>query len=197
MAVEEKNPLVAVVLASVREDRFGNQIAQWVMEQAQTRGDADFRLVDLKQFQLPVFDGPKPPATLNKNYGDERVTAWSQALDSADAFVFVVPEYNHGMPGALKNAIDHIGPEFHRKAVAFVGYAWDGGAIRAIEQLRGISGELNMYDIRTQMNLTFPQDFYGKEFKPMDRREESVQQMFDMLIPTAKALRPLREGEYN
>ncbi|OKL47643.1 NADPH-dependent FMN reductase [Boudabousia liubingyangii] len=184
---------IAIVLGSVRENRFGAQIANWVLEQAKAVGDpgTSFKLVDLADYELPVFTGSTPPGALKKHYPNPAVAAWSKALDSADGYVFITAEYNHSIPGAFKNAIDHIGPELNKKAIAFVGYAWDG-AIRAVEQWRTIAGQFNMYDIRPQLALSFPHDSEEGTFKPMTRRNMELKSLITELSAASKALKTLR-----
>ena len=122
---------VAIVIGSTRPGRKGEAVARWVHALASKRGDAEFELVDLQDFRLPLLDEPALPA--RQQYIHPHTQAWSAKIAPFDAFVFVTPEYNHGVPGALKNAIDYLYHEWANKAAGFVSYGSMGGA-RAVEQ---------------------------------------------------------------
>ncbi len=180
---------IGIVLGSVRDFRFGEQIAQWVMDYAQTRGDAEFTLIDVKDFDLPFVTDAVPPMQKNKQYEDERVQRWSNTIDELDGFIFITSEYNHGVPGAFKNAVDHLSSEFAGKAVAFIGYASDG-AIRAVEQWRTVAGGLSMYDIRPQLTLSLFSDAKDwREFTPAELRSRELVNLVDELVATTTKLR--------
>ena len=97
---------IAIIIGSTRPGRKGETVAKWVYEIAQERSDAEFELVDIKDFNLPLLDEPVSP-TLGQ-YTKEYTKVWAAKVDSFDAYVFVTPEYNHGTSGALKNAIDFL-----------------------------------------------------------------------------------------
>lgn len=132
---------LAVVVGSTRPGRVGEQVAHWVLERAQARTDATFSLVDLAEVDLPPLDEPLPPAS--GRYSHPWTVAWAQTVDRYDGFLFVTPEYNRGMPGSLKNALDRVCAEWHDKAAAFVSYG-HGGGVRAVEQLRQVVGALRL-----------------------------------------------------
>ena len=115
---------IAVIIGSTRPGRNGEAVAKWVYEIARKRSDAEFELVDIKDFNLPLLDEPVPPSL--GQYTKEHTRVWAAKIDSFDAYVFVTPEYNHGISGALKNAIDFLFKEWNNKAAGFVGY---GGAM--------------------------------------------------------------------
>ncbi len=129
---------VAIILGSTRPGRNGEAVAQWVYETAIKRAsrdkDVQFEYIDIKDFNLPLLDEPIPPS--QGQYSLEHTKAWSAKIDSFDAFIFVTPEYNHGIPGALKNAIDFLYREWNNKAAAgFVSYG-GVGSVRSVEHLR-------------------------------------------------------------
>ena len=97
---------VAIIVGSTRPGRKAEPVARWVHELAKKRSDAEFELVDIKDFNLPLLDEPVPPSM--GKYTKPHTKAWAAKVDSFDAFVFVTPEYNHGISGALKNAIDFL-----------------------------------------------------------------------------------------
>lgn len=128
---------IKVVLASVREGRFGEKPAQWILEKAKTREGFSVELLDLKDYPLPVFAESQVPAMVSGNYPHDIAKKFAEKIGEADGFIFVTPEYNHGYPSSLKNAIDFIYGEWVNKSVAFVGYGADGG-VRAVEQLKPV-----------------------------------------------------------
>src|ERR687898_67267 len=147
---------VAVILGSTRPGRNGEAVSQWIYEIAKKRSDADFELVDIKDFNLPLLDEPVPPSM--GQYSQEHTRTWSAKIDSFDAYVFVTAEYNHGIPGALKNAIDFLFKEWNNKVAGFVSYGGTGG-VRAVEQLRLVMAELKVATVRAQVTLSLFTDF--------------------------------------
>ncbi len=145
-------PNIQVVLASVRRERFGEKPAAWVIERLSMRTDMQAELIDLRDYPLPMFDQPAPPARTLRDYPSEEIARWGQTIDRADGYVVITPEYNHGYPPSLKNALDHVFPELNRKPVAFVGYGNVGGA-RAIEQLRLVAVEFEMAPLRHAIHI--------------------------------------------
>src|SRR6266498_2382141 len=135
---------IAIIIGSTRPGRNGEAVAKWVHEIAQKRTDAEFELVDIRDFNLPLLDEPAPPSM--GQYSKPHTKAWAAKINSFDAFVFVTPEYNHGICGALKNAIDFLFKEWNNKAAGFVGYGGAGG-VRAVESLRLVMGELKVADV--------------------------------------------------
>jgi NAD(P)H-dependent FMN reductase len=145
-------PHIQVILASTRPGRFGEKPAAWVMDRLSTRTDLEAELIDLRDYPLPNYDQSAPPALAQRDYPDEAIAAWGRKVDQADGFIVITPEYNHGYPASLKNALDHIFPELNRKPIAFVGYGNVGGA-RAIEQLRLVTIELEMAPLRHAIHI--------------------------------------------
>ena len=164
-----KAPRIAIIIGSTRPGRNGEAVAKWVYEIAQKRTDAEFELVDIRDFNLPLLDEPIPPSM--GQYSKPHTKAWAAKVGSFDGYVFVTPEYNHGVPGALKNAIDFLFREWNDKAAGFVSYGGAGGA-RAVEQLRLVMAEVQMATVRNQVLLsmfTEPRNF--KEPRPVPMQE--------------------------
>lgn len=181
---------LAIVIGSTRPGRKSEAVARWVYELASTRSDVEVELVDIQDYNLPLLDEPKPPAS--GQYAHEHTKAWSSKIASFDGYVFVTPEYNHGTSGALKNAIDYLYREWNNKAAGFVGYGSLGGA-RAVEHLRLVMGELLVADVRQQVALSLFTDFENfTTFKPAPLHEKSLNTMLDQLIAWSAALKPLR-----
>jgi NAD(P)H-dependent FMN reductase len=181
---------VAVIIGSTRPGRVGEAVARWVFGLAQQRTDARFELVDIRDFNLPLLDEPIPPS--QGKYAKPHTKAWAAKVDSFDAYVFVTPEYNHGISGALKNALDFVYREWNNKAAGFVGYGSAGGT-RAVESLRLVMAELQIADVRAQVALSLHTDFENfSVFKPASHHEKSVQTLLDQVIAWGGAMRTLR-----
>ena len=182
---------IAVIIGSTRPGRKAEAVARWVLGIATKRSDAEFELVDIKDFNLPLLDEPMPPAA--GKYTQPHTRAWAAKVASFDAYVFVTPEYNHGPSGALKNAIDYLYREWNNKAAGFVGYGSAGGT-RAVEQLRLVMGELLVADVRAQVALSLFTDFENfSTFKPAPMHEKSVNVMLDQIVAWGTALKTLRK----
>lgn len=143
---------IGVILGSIRQGRVGEGVAHWVRDAGQAHDGVEYKLLDLAEFNVPALTAATVPGAANKQYDDEAVTAWSKAVDACDGFVFVTPEYNHSIPGTMKNAFDSLASEWAGKPVAFVGYSGTG-AIRAIEHWRQIVANFSMFDIRNQVGI--------------------------------------------
>jgi NAD(P)H-dependent FMN reductase len=182
---------IGVIIGSTRPGRVGEQVGKWVFESAKKRTDAKFELVDIQDFNLPLLDEPVPPS--QGKYSKDHTKKWAAKIDSFDGFVFVTPEYNHGICGALKNAIDFLFKEWNNKAAGFVGYGSAGG-VRAVEHLRVVMAEVQVATVRNQVALSLFSDFENyTTFKPDPRHEKSVGNMLDQLLAWSGAMKTLRQ----
>ena len=182
---------IAIIIGSTRPGRVGESVAKWVFELTKKRTEAEFELVDIKDFDLPLLDEPVPPSM--GQYSKEHTKTWAAKIDSFDGYVFVTPEYNHGICGALKNAIDFLFREWNNKAAGFVGYGSAGGA-RAVEHLRLVMAEVQVATVRNQVALSLFTDFENyTNFKPAKHHEKSLNQMLDQLIAWSGAMKSLRK----
>jgi NAD(P)H-dependent FMN reductase len=183
---------VAIILGSTRPGRNGEAVAKWVHELAAKRGDAQYELVDLKDFDLPLLDEPVPPSL--GQYSQPHTKRWAAKIASCDAFVFVTPEYNHSTSGALKNAIDFLYAEWNNKSAGFVSYGSALGT-RAVEHLRGIMAELQIADVRAHVALSLFTDFESfSKFTPGAHHEPNVATMLDQVVAWGTALKTMRGG---
>jgi NAD(P)H-dependent FMN reductase len=188
---------IAIILGSTRPGRNGEAVAQWVYNIAKKRGrtDAEFEYVDIQDFNLPLLDEPIPPS--QGQYTKDHTKAWSAKIDSFDAFIFVTPEYNHGIPGALKNAIDFLYREWNNKSAGFVSYGSAGG-VRSVEHLRLVMAELQVADVRAQVTLSLFTDFENfTTFKPAGFQEQAINTLLDQVIAWGSALKDLRTKKTN
>jgi NAD(P)H-dependent FMN reductase len=182
---------IAIIVGSTRPGRKADSVARWVHEIAKKRGDAEFEIVDIKDYNLPLLDEPAPPSM--EQYSQPHTKAWSARIAAFDAYIFVTPEYNHSTSGALKNAIDFLYREWNNKAAGFVAYGSAGGT-RAVECLRLVMGELQVADVRAQVALSLFTDFENfTTFKPAPMHDKSVNAMLDQVIAWGGALKTLRE----
>jgi NAD(P)H-dependent FMN reductase len=181
---------IAIIVGSTRPGRNAEAVAKWVYEHAAKRGNAEYELVDIADYGLPLLDEPSLPS-LGK-YSKPHTLKWAQKIGSFDGYVFVTPEYNHGIPGALKNAIDFLYAEWNNKAAGFVSYGSALGA-RSVESLRLVMGELQIADVRTQVLLSLRTDFENMtKFQPHPAHLRDLDTMLDQLVAWSAALAPLR-----
>jgi NAD(P)H-dependent FMN reductase len=182
---------IGIILGSTRPNRNGEQVAKWVYDIASRRSDAEFELIDLRDYPLPHLDEPLPPSM--GQYSNEHTRQWADKIASFDGFVIVTPEYNHSTSGVLKNAIDYLYAEWNNKAAGFVSYGAVGGA-RAAEHLRLVAGELQMADVRQQVALSLLTEFENfSVFKPGDFNLAALDTMLDQVVAWSAALAPLRQ----
>ncbi|MBB1033325.1 NAD(P)H-dependent oxidoreductase [Dietzia sp. CQ4] len=181
---------IGIVVGSTRPGRKAEAVSGWVHEAASRRGDAQFKVLDLADFGLPLLDEPAPP--ISGQITHEHTRVWSSAVGACDGFVFITPEYNHSTSGALKNAIDFLYAEWNDKACGFVSYGVDGG-IRAVEHLRVIAAELKLADVRTQVGLSL--SAIGADGVRADARAaQQLSSMLDETVAWSEALRQLRSA---
>lgn len=181
---------IAIILGSTRPGRRTEPVARWVLDHARQRGDAEYELVDIAEFDLPLLDEPVPPS--QHKYSKDHTKRWSEKIASFDGYVFVTPEYNHSTSGALKNAIDFLYSEWNNKAAGFVSFGSSGGT-RAVEHLRLIMGELQVADVRSQVALSLFTDFESfATFKPQALHEKSLKSMLDQLVAWSGAMKTVR-----
>jgi len=145
--------VISVIVGSTREGRFSEKPARWIFQHLEKRQGVDARLLDLRDFAMPFFDQRVTPATPGRApFEYEAVRRWTAAIALSDGFVFVTPEYNYGPSAVLKNAIDWVYPEWHRKAACFVSYGSAMG-VRSVQQLRQTVVELQLAPIRSSVHI--------------------------------------------
>ena len=181
---------IAIIIGSTRPGRKGEAVAKWVYELASKRTDATFEIVDIAAANLPFLDEPAP--AISGKYSHAHTKAWSEKIKPFDAFVFVAPEYNHGLSSALKNAIDFLYAEWVNKAAGIVSYGAIGGA-RSAEQLRLVMAQLQLADVQAQVMLSLFTDFENMTtLKPAANQEKALSTMLDQVVAWGTALKTLR-----
>jgi len=186
-----RSPHILVIVGSTRQGRNADKVVRWLMSRLDSRSDATFELADLRDLALPFFDAPAGPA-----YGpiSEEARDWAETVDNSDGFIFVTPEYNHGYPAPLKNAIDHLYHQWVHKPAAIVNYAGFAGGYRAAEQLRQVLIELKAVPVREQVGIPAIWAAFDETGEPHnDGLDGSLDGMVAELLWWADALIPARE----
>jgi NAD(P)H-dependent FMN reductase len=191
----DDKPLIQIVIGSIREGRIGDNVARWYLKQAEARDDLAFELVDLKEWGLPHYTYPTPPAIAERTCDDPKIKRWIESVARADGYVLVTPEYNHGYPSSLKSALDHAYAAWHYKPVGLVSYGGPGGGVHAATMLRVVVGELQMVPIGRELSIPFVArtlDEHGEIADPFYAKRAAA--MLDQLAWWATVL---REGRAN
>lgn len=182
---------IAIVTGSIRDNRVNHDVAEWVKAQADQRGDATYEIVDIADYNLPLWNN-NPGAPQSTDEGQR----FSDKMREFDGYVFVVSEYNHSISGALKNALDYLQPELHNKAAGFVSYGSASG-VRAVEHLRAILSEAQVAHVRAGAQFSLFVDFENfSTFAPSEPGAASLAPMLDQLIPWTKAMEAVRAGQF-
>lgn len=188
---------ISVIVGSTRQKRFSEKPARWIFELLKQRAGVAAEFLDLRDFPMPYYDEPISPGRKSAPFANEVVERWTAKIAAADGFIIVTPEYNHGYPAVLKNAMDYVYKEWNRKAVGFVTYGGAMGA-RGVEQLRLVSIELQMAPVRSAIHL--PPELYDnlRKAEPgeipdlMKGSEGFAANFLDQLIWWTKALEAAR-----
>lgn len=181
---------IAIITGSTRPGRINLGVAEWVLAQAQQRGDAQYELVDIADYNLPLLDEAMPPAY--QQYSHEHTKKWAAKISEFDGFIFIAGEYNHSVQPALANAISYLNVEWANKAAGIVGYGSAFG-VRAVEHLRAILSELQIAHVQKTGMFSLFTDFENfQTFKPTELQAGSVAPMFDQLIAWTAAMKTVR-----
>ena len=183
---------LAVIIGSTRPGRAGLPITEWFVDRASRHGGFDVEVSDLAEIRLPLLDEPNHPRL--QRYEHDHTKAWSERIARADAVVMVTPEYNHGYPAALKNAIDYLHEEWRDKPVGFVSYGGVAAGTRAVQQLKPVVSAVRMVPVVESVNIPFFSQFLSDdgEVRPNDVMNSSADAMLDELARVERALRSQR-----
>ena len=174
-------PRILLIVGSTRPNRFADKPVVWLLDRLQGRDDFELKLLDLRDYPLPMYESAVSPARSGRDYPTEALARLGAEIDWADGFIITSSEYNHGYPAVLKNALDSVFVEFNRKPVAFVSYGSAGGA-RAVEQLRLVAVELEMAPLRHAVHILpdlmrpamMAESFSPETFESLDSRLDMV-----------------------
>jgi NAD(P)H-dependent FMN reductase len=187
-----ERPTLLIIIASTRPVRVGPAIAGWFEERAREHGGFEVEVADLAAIDLPLLNEPKHPR--RREYEHQHTKDWSARVEAADAFVFVHPEYNHGITAPLKNAIDYLSQEWAYKPLGLVSYGSVSAGTRAAQMIKQIAVYLKLVTVAETVSIPFVSRQIGEdgEFEPTELVEKSAPAMLDELVRLEAALRPLR-----
>ena len=182
-----------IILASTREGRKGPAVAHWIVDAAKAHGAFDLELLDLAAINLPFLDEPDHPRL--KQYKHAHTKVWSATVDAADAFIFVMPEYNFGYTAPLKNALDFVFQEWAHKPLGLVSYGGVSGGLRATQVLKPTLGVLKL-TVAGEVPIPFFAKFIGEDgvFRPNEILVKAAAGMLGGIVRWAKVLEPMRAG---
>ena len=183
---------IGIITGSTRDSRVNIQVAEWVKSIADKRTDAEFELVDIKDYNLPRYN-ESVPAIMTQDYKTPEAHPWSKKISELDGFVFVTPEYNKAVTSGLKDAIDYLYVEWNNKAAGIVSYGSSLG-VTAANNLRLILTVPAVATVRTQPALSLFTDFENMTtFKPASFHEETVQTMLNEVVAWSTGLKTIRK----
>ncbi|WP_180063066.1 NADPH-dependent FMN reductase [Acinetobacter sp. YH16042] len=176
-----------IIVGSVREGRTAIKIANWLLSEIESYNysTVETEIVDLKEWDLPIFAGAHPPLT--GIYDQPKQQAWADKIAQGDAFIFISPEYNHGYSPALKNALDYLGKEWGGKPAAYVSYGGTNGS-RSIDQIRQVATQLGLIDSNAVVEI---RDIFSRnqtdKFEPNEFDNKAVKAIFKKLLQYVSA----------
>jgi NAD(P)H-dependent FMN reductase len=185
-------PRLMIVVASTRPGRVGLPVAEWFAQRARAHGGFDLDVVDLAELGLPLMDEPNHPRL--QQYEHEHTKQWSARAAAADAFAFVMPEYNYSFTAPLKNALDYLHNEWKYKPVGLVSYGGVSAGLRAATALRPVLSALKMTVVSDAVSIPFVRQFLNDEgaIDANETMESAADAMLDELVAVESALRSLR-----
>ncbi|NMP21717.1 NADPH-dependent FMN reductase [Sulfobacillus harzensis] len=186
-------PTLLVIIGSTRPTRVGSAVGQWFVDHARTDGRFTTEVADLAEMALPLLDEPDHPRV--RQYRHPHTQAWSKRVETADAVVFITPEYNYGVSAPLKNAIDYLHHEWQIKPAAFVSYGGVSGGTRAVQMLKQIVTTVKMVPLCEAVVIPWVEQFLDddKHFCATPALEEAASVMLNELLFWAKGLKAMRD----
>jgi len=185
-------PVVQIIVGSTRPGRIGSAVGEWLADSARAHGGMQVEIVELADVALPLFDEPQHPRF--GQYEHEHTKRWSEIVGRSDAFVFAIPEYNHGLNGATKNAIDFLSKEWRYKPAGICSYGGVSAGTRAAEQLIPILSVLKVVPLAEALPIPFVSQFVDDDgrIKPNEVMEKSSAAMYTELLRYVEAMAVLR-----
>ncbi|NHB59135.1 NAD(P)H-dependent oxidoreductase [Acinetobacter sp. 194] len=178
---------IQIIVGSVREGRTAIKVAKWIDDALKSYdySTVESEIVDLKEWDLPIFAGANPPLT--GIYDQPKQQDWADKIAQGDAYIFISPEYNHGYSAALKNAIDYLGKEWNGKPAAYVGYGATNGS-RSIDQIRQVGTQMGLIDSNSILEI---RDIFTRnkteKFEPNEFDSQNLKAIFDKLVKYVSA----------
>ena len=184
---------IGIVTGSTRDSRVNLQVAEWLKDFAEKLDTgAEFEIVDIKDYEAPLFKESLPPLMANKQYGSDVINNWSAKIDSLDGYIFVTPEYNKAVSPALKNLLDYIGPEFGNKSAGIVGYGSTLG-VAATLSLRQILSNFNVATVGPFGAFSLFTDFEEmSKFAPAEIHNPTIEAVITTTVNWANGLKSIR-----
>ncbi len=181
-----------IITSTTRQGNKGITIAKWITQLAKHDDRFNTELISLADYDLPLMDEPNHPRL--QQYQNESTKKWSAVIDSADAFIIVLAEYNHSFPAPIKNALDHLYKEWNHKPVAVVSYGGVSAGLRSFQMLKPVLNALNMIPVLESISIPFFTKFINneEEFAPDEAIVKSAHAMLNELHKWSGALKPMR-----
>lgn len=185
-------PTLQIVTASTRPGRVGLPVSEWFQERAAAHGAFALDHVDLAELNLPFMDEPNHPRL--RRYTQQHTKDWSARVGAADAFVFVMPEYNYGFNAPLKNAIDFLHEEWRYKPVGLVSYGGVAAGTRAAQMIKQVVTTVGMQPLFEAVSIPFVAQFIDDEgrLEANEKMDKAADAMLAELVRVEAALRSLR-----
>jgi NAD(P)H-dependent FMN reductase len=177
----------------MRDGRVGKAVGDWFAEIAREHDGFDVQVADLKELDLPLMTEPNHPRL--KQYTQEKTWEWSRIVEAADAYVFVMPEYNYVAPASVINAIDYLVHEWSHKPAGIVSYGGVSGGLRAAQSIKALITSMNMMPVKEAVTIQFVANHIHEEtgaFLPIDSHQSSGKAMLEALAQWERALHGLR-----
>jgi NAD(P)H-dependent FMN reductase len=192
----QKRPKIGIIISTTRPGRFADIPTSWLFNIAKERDDADFEIVDLRDYPMPFFE--EKMALAYAPTQNEVALRWGKKVASLDGYIFVTAEYNHSIPAVLKNALDYLYSEIHRKPATFLGYGGTGAA-RAIEHLRNILAEVQVASLKHTVHIGMIEALgimrEGKSMADYPYLDDFAKRMLDEIVWWANTLKEGRSGD--
>jgi NAD(P)H-dependent FMN reductase len=184
-----------IIIASTRPGRKGISVANWFIETVKKYPDFNVEILDLAEINLPFIDEPNHPRL--QQYTKEHTKQWSNTINSADAFVFIIPEYNYSMPPTLLNAIDFLYKEWNYKPVGLVSYGGISGGTRSAQMSKQVMTAVKLMPLAEGVTLPFfTKNIDDNErFNSNELIDKSVAVMMKELLKWTAALKSIRLNE--
>ena len=185
-------PRLQMIIASTRPGRVGGSVGRWAQDVAIRHGGFDVEVLDLAAIDLPFMNEPNHPS--EQRYVHQHTKDWSERISAGDAYVLVMPEYNHGFSAPLKNALDYLYKEWEYKPVGFVSYGGISGGTRAVQMVKQVVTTFRMFPVAEAVNIPYVATHMDADgnFRAPEGLEVAANKMLDVMARLTEALAPMR-----